>query len=150
MKLTEKISMRDRDHAHPSHPYRMYGAIHAQPSAIDRVLNGEGESMGRLARRAESAGRVHLVGIGTSWHAALVGENLLRTAGGLDNVRAWNSFEFNAYRPELGGRRSRDRTQSPWDKALFGSCACLGQVCRSCDRCSDRHRLRRGGGTLRT
>ena len=94
--------MRDRDHAHPSHPYRMYGAIHAQPSAIYRVLKEEGESTGRLARRAESAGRVHLVGIGTSWHAALVGENLLRTAGGLGNVRAWNSFEFNAYRPELG------------------------------------------------
>ena len=96
--------MRDREHAYPSHPYRMYGAIHAQPSAIYRVLEEEGESTGRLARRAESTGRVHLVGIGTSWHAALVGEHLLCTVGGLGNVRAWNSFEFNAYRPELGAR----------------------------------------------
>ena len=94
--------MRDQDHTHPSHPHRMYGAIHAQPSAIDRVLKGEGEPVGRLARRAESAGRVLLVGIGTSWHATLVGEHLLRTVGGLGNVRAWNSFEFSAYRPELG------------------------------------------------
>ena len=94
--------MIDQDHAHLSHPYRMYEAIHAQPSAIDRVLNEEGEPLGRLARRAESSGRVLVVGIGTSWHAALVGEHLLRTVGGLGGVRAWNSFEFNAYRPELG------------------------------------------------
>ncbi len=94
--------MIDQDHAYLSHPYRMYEAIHSQPSAIDRVLKGEGKPVGRLARRAESSGRVLVVGIGTSWHAALVGEHLLRTVGGLDNVRAWNSFEFNAYRPDLG------------------------------------------------
>lgn len=86
----------------PSHPYYMYDNILGQPSAIARVLNGERDSVRALAQSVNSAERVHVVGIGTSWHASLVGEHLLRTIGGRQDARAWNSYEFCAYPPSLG------------------------------------------------
>ena len=84
-----------------AHPYYMYDAIQGQPEAIARVLSEETGSVATLARSVADSRRVHVVGIGTSWHASLVGEHLLREVGGLANVRAWNSFEFCAYPPEL-------------------------------------------------
>ena len=85
-----------------SHPYHMHEAIFGQPSAIGRILDEERESIGALARAVEAATRVLVVGIGTSWHAALVGEHLLRTLAGREDARAWNSFEFDAYPPAIG------------------------------------------------
>ena len=85
-----------------SHPYYMYESIFGQPSAIGRMLDEEREPIGALARAVESANRVLVVGIGTSWHAALVGEHLLRTLAGREDARAWNSFEFDAYPPAIG------------------------------------------------
>jgi glucosamine--fructose-6-phosphate aminotransferase (isomerizing) len=84
-----------------AHPYFMYDMIQGQPQAIARVLNEEADVIGSLARSLNSAERIHVVGIGTSWHASLVGEFLLRTVGGRGDARAWNSFEFCAYPPEL-------------------------------------------------
>ena len=37
-----------------------------------------------------------MCGIGSSWHAALVGEHLFKSVG-LSETRAWNSFEFASY-----------------------------------------------------
>jgi glucosamine--fructose-6-phosphate aminotransferase (isomerizing) len=85
-----------------SHPYFMHEAIYGQPSAIDRILQEEADAVGNLAENIESANRIYVVGIGTSWHAALVGEHLLRTIGEREDARAWNSFEFNAYPPPIG------------------------------------------------
>jgi glutamine---fructose-6-phosphate transaminase (isomerizing) len=84
-----------------SHPYFMYDMIQGQPQAIARVLSEEAEAIGSLARSLQQAERIHVVGIGTSWHASLVGEFLLRIVGGRGDARAWNSFEFCAYPPEL-------------------------------------------------
>ena len=84
-----------------AHPYHMYDAILAQPNAIERVLVQEADAVGELASAVTRAERVHLVGIGTSWHAALVGAHLLRTVGGRPDARAWNSFEFCHYPPPL-------------------------------------------------
>lgn len=76
------------------HPYHMHDAIMAQPRAIARVIAEERENVRRLAELVRDSARVHIVGIGTSWHAALIGEDLLRNPGGRRDARAWNSFEF--------------------------------------------------------
>ena len=81
----------------------MYDAILAQPDAIERVLLAEADAVGELAQAAARARAVHVVGIGTSWHAALVGERLLRSVGGRPDARAWNSFEFCLDPPPLSG-----------------------------------------------
>ena len=86
-----------------THPYYMYECIHDQPQAIRQVLDSQGEAVKELVERIEAAQRVHIVGIGTSWHASLVGEYLLRQVGGRHDTRAWNSFEFDAYPPDLNG-----------------------------------------------
>ena len=86
-----------------AHPYFLYECIHDQPQAIRQVLDSQGEAVKAMAERIKSAQRVHVVGIGTSWHASLVGEFLLRQVGGRRDARAWNSFEFDAYPPNLNG-----------------------------------------------
>ena len=83
-----------------SHPYYMYDAVRGQPDAIARVLE-ETRPVADLATSLSGAERIHVVGIGTSWHAALVGEHLLRTVAGREDARAWNSFEFCEYPPTL-------------------------------------------------
>ena len=46
--------------------------------------------------------RIYLVGIGTSWHAALIAEHWFRRfAQGAPEVQAWHSFEFYSYPPAL-------------------------------------------------
>ena len=84
-----------------SHPYHMYDAVQGQPGAIARVLEEEARPVADLAVGLSEAERIHVVGIGTSWHAALVGEHLLRTVAGREDARAWNSFEFCEYPPKL-------------------------------------------------
>ena len=87
-----------------AHPYLMHDAILEQPEAIGRILAEEGQSVDALARIATGSARIHIVGIGASWHAALVGEYLLRTIGTREDTRAWNSFEFCTTPPRLGGQ----------------------------------------------
>ncbi len=72
----------------------LYRSIHAQPDAIRALLN-DWETPKQAARRLANTGRILLAGIGTSYHAALVGEYLLRSAG----ADAWaiRSFEFVNY-----------------------------------------------------
>ncbi|MCH8062965.1 MAG: SIS domain-containing protein [Chloroflexi bacterium] len=94
--------MTQRPEPRTGHPYHMYEMIQGQPDAIERVLNEEVDAVRALADRIESAERVHIVGIGTSWHGPLVAEFLLRNVAGRDDARAWNSFEFCSYPPELG------------------------------------------------
>ena len=84
-----------------SHPFHMYDAMHGQPQAIKRVLDEEAGSVVALAKMLDASDRIHLVGIGTSWHASLVGEHLLRKIAGRDDARAWNAFEFWANPPRL-------------------------------------------------
>lgn len=81
-----------------SHPYHMHDAIMGQPQAIARVISDERDNISSLANLVQKSTRVHIVGIGTSWHAALVGEDLLRNRAGRHEARAWNSYEF-CYRP---------------------------------------------------
>ena len=84
-----------------AHPYHMHDAIMGQPDAIERIIREERDNVRRLAELAGRSKRVHIVGIGTSWHAALVGEYALRTVGGMEDARAWNSYEFCDRPPPL-------------------------------------------------
>lgn len=82
------------------HPYYMHDAIRAQPEAIRRVLADNRDPLREAAARLRGLERLLLAGIGTSWHATLVGELALATLGGLGNrVRALHSFEFSHYWP---------------------------------------------------
>jgi len=79
----------------------MYDAILAQPEAFVNVLEKNGAVVDEFAADAASCGRLFIIGIGTSYHAARVGEHLIREySGGLD-VRAVHSFDFALYGPEL-------------------------------------------------
>lgn len=85
----------------PGHPYYMHDAIYAQPGAIRLVLRNNAEALKAAAAHLRTLERVFLSGIGTSWHACLVGELLLSQIGRLGHrVRAFHSFEFKNYWPD--------------------------------------------------
>ena len=54
------------------HPYHMHDAIMGQPQAIREMLGKHPAQIEEVSETAAKARRLHLVGIGTSWHAALV------------------------------------------------------------------------------
>lgn len=82
------------------HPYSMHDAIFAQPGALRLVTRGNDAALDGSAAKLRDAARVVIAGIGSSWHAALVGERLLAQAGGLGaRVRAMSTFELAAYGP---------------------------------------------------
>lgn len=85
-----------------AHPYHMYDAIQAQPSAVAEVL---GRNAAPLDAAAELFGRqrtLYVCGIGTSFHASLVGEYLMRLiAADAPPTRAAHSFEFVRYPPPI-------------------------------------------------
>ena len=84
------------------HPYFMYDAIHQQPQAIEEMLRMHGTSVQEVASNISKKQRLYLVGIGTSWHAALVAEHWFRRFCARSLVvQAWHSFEFCAYAPPL-------------------------------------------------
>src|SRR5260370_33782030 len=81
--------------ARTGHPYYMHDAIYAQPGALRLVARGQGEVIEAAAARLAGMDRVFLSGIGTSWHAALVGELLFAHAGRLGHrARAFHSLAF--------------------------------------------------------
>ncbi len=81
-----------------AHPYRMYDAIAAQPEAIASVIAAQREPCAEVAETLAGKRRSYVVGIGTSWHAALVGAAIL-TDG--PEAFAYNSFEFCAAPPSI-------------------------------------------------
>ena len=85
------------------HPYYMHDCIQDQPEAIAQILKSQGSVADDLARLASRARRIYISGIGTSWHAALVGEHLFRSVG-LSEAMAWHSFEFASYPPPLSDK----------------------------------------------
>ncbi len=87
------------------HPYFMYDAILAQPQAIEDVLRRHGTTVQQVAATLARRRRLYLVGIGTSWHAALVAEHWFRRfCARLMGVQAWHSFEFCSYPPPLASQ----------------------------------------------
>src|SRR3972149_145302 len=86
--------------ARAGHPYYMHDAIYAQPGALRLVTRGNEAALAGASARLGEMEHVFLSGIGTSWHAALIGELLLAHVGGLGHrVRAFHSFEWKNYWP---------------------------------------------------
>ena len=86
--------------ARASHPYYMHDAIYSQPGALRLVLRPNTAALEGAAARLRAMDLVVLCGIGTSWHAALVGELMLARIGGLGHrVRTLHSFELASYWP---------------------------------------------------
>ena len=80
------------------HPSHMHDAIYAQPGALRLLTRGQGASLTAAAARLAAAPHVWLAGIGSSWHAALVGEALLARVGGLGpRARAIDAFDLVEY-----------------------------------------------------
>ena len=75
-------------------PTGLYRSIHAQPQAV-RELLADWDGPARAAELLSNANRIFVSGIGTSYHASVVGEYLLRFVG----ADAWavRSFEFVHY-----------------------------------------------------
>jgi glucosamine--fructose-6-phosphate aminotransferase (isomerizing) len=85
-----------------AHPYHMHDAIYAQPGALRLVARHSAEALAAVVDRLGAMERIVLSGIGTSFHAALVGELLLAHAGRRGHrVRAFHSFELARYWPAL-------------------------------------------------
>ena len=84
------------------HPYFMYDAITGQPGAIQAMLREHIGDVEEVASVIAGKRRLHIVGIGTSWHAALIAHHWFRQLayGSLD-VHVWHSFEFCGYPPPL-------------------------------------------------
>ena len=84
------------------HPFFMYDAIQYQPQAVEEMLRKHGTNVQQVAANVARKQRLHIVGIGTSWHAALVAEHWFRRFCTVSmEVQAWHSFEFCAYSPQL-------------------------------------------------
>jgi glucosamine--fructose-6-phosphate aminotransferase (isomerizing) len=81
----------------------MHDAIYAQPGALRLVTRGQGATLGAAAAKLAEAPHVWLTGIGTSWHAALVGELMFARIGRLGpRARAALAFELVHSWPDLG------------------------------------------------
>eukprot|EP01112_Ceratiomyxa_fruticulosa_P015998 TRINITY_DN4799_c0_g1_i1.p1 TRINITY_DN4799_c0_g1~~TRINITY_DN4799_c0_g1_i1.p1 ORF type:complete len:400 (+),score=53.61 TRINITY_DN4799_c0_g1_i1:105-1202(+) len=87
-----------------SHPYFMYDAVLAQGKAIARVVKEEDAVCSEISNQLISKGieSIHLVGIGTSNHAAQIGEFYIRKLAGYEHVHSWQSFEFCLDPPKIG------------------------------------------------
>jgi glutamine---fructose-6-phosphate transaminase (isomerizing) len=83
----------------------MYQTMHRQAGDLRRLLDEGWAAAEEAAQRIGGARRVLVVGIGTSYHAALMGGWLLRAAG--RDARAVSSFDFSLY-PESFAVTSED------------------------------------------
>ncbi len=81
-----------------SHPYHMYDAIVSQPDAIASVLDSQQDVCDEVAATLANRRRIYLVGIGTSWHAALAAQQMLKAG---PETFACNSFEFCTAPPRV-------------------------------------------------
>ena len=87
------------------HPYFMHDGIYAQPGALRLVGRGNARALTDASARVRGLDRVIVTGVGTSWHAALVGELLFAQLGGFGvRARALHSFELARYWPAPDGR----------------------------------------------
>ena len=84
------------------HPYFMYDGIQYQPQAVEEMLRKHGAAVQEVAASVAKKRRLYVVGIGTSWHAALVAEHgFRRFCARSMEVQAWHSFEFCSYFPSV-------------------------------------------------
>jgi glutamine---fructose-6-phosphate transaminase (isomerizing) len=75
------------------YPHYMLKEIHEQPQAIRRALSIPGDEIAALAEMVQAARRVHLLGVGTTYYVALLGQYLFAALADLDTP-AVSSDEF--------------------------------------------------------
>ncbi len=86
-----------------AHPYFMHDAIRQQPALLAQVLESQWALVERAADAAAARQRLVFVGIGTSYHAAQIGEHFLRhLTGGRAHALVEQSFELVNYPLALG------------------------------------------------
>src|SRR5260370_40287837 len=92
--ISHAVAILEKLHMTAENPAGLYRSIHAHPSAV-RELLADWDGPVQAAEKLFHTGRIFVSGIGTSFHAATVGEYLLRFAG----ADAWavRSFEFVHY-----------------------------------------------------
>ena len=73
----------------------MYQTMLRQPDDVAAIVTGDWSEIDNAAQLISGADRIWLTGIGTSYHAALVGGWLLRSAG--YDARAVTSFDLATY-----------------------------------------------------
>lgn len=86
------------------HPFNMHTHIHQQPEAFANAVVRNRDVVDGFARRIANLDRIFIVGIGTSWHAALMAEHFMREYGGGMPAQAVHSFDFVLYGPPLTER----------------------------------------------
>jgi glutamine---fructose-6-phosphate transaminase (isomerizing) len=69
--------------------------IAGQPSAISEAITSNFDTIRTAAVLVAAARRVRLSGVGASWHAALVGEHMLRSIG--VDARSTHAFDLATY-----------------------------------------------------
>jgi len=75
------------------YPHYMLKEIHEQPLAVRNALSIDADEITALADMIEGARRVHLLGVGTTYYVALMGQYLLAMLADMD-VPAMSSDEF--------------------------------------------------------
>lgn len=83
------------DQPFPTTDSRMYITLHRQPDDLRKIVETGWDDAEAAAAIISGASRIWVTGIGTSFHASLVGGWLLRSAG--KDVRAVSSFDFATY-----------------------------------------------------
>jgi glucosamine--fructose-6-phosphate aminotransferase (isomerizing) len=78
--------------------------IQEQPDAFANAVTRNRAALGAFAAKAAGLERLYVVGIGTSWHAALMAEHFMREFGGGMQTIAVHSFDFVLYGPSLTER----------------------------------------------
>lgn len=78
----------------------LYRTIHSQPAVLRTVMSETAEQIEQAATMLAAARRIVLAGTGTSSHAAVVGEHLLRLAGA--EAGATTNFDFAVYPRPIG------------------------------------------------
>ncbi|MGH7914901.1 MAG: SIS domain-containing protein, partial [Candidatus Binataceae bacterium] len=98
-------SIIDPSKARAGHPFCMFDAIGAQPTAISEVVTRNREGVAALARALKQTPSLTLAGLGTSLNGAMYGEYWLRAIGQMSSVRAVSSFDAVNYglKPAAGG-----------------------------------------------
>jgi glucosamine--fructose-6-phosphate aminotransferase (isomerizing) len=86
----------------PTTDSHMYQTMHHQPEDLRRVLTNGWDAAREAAGMLRGANRIFITGIGTSYHASLMGEWLFRTAG--IDARAIMSSDFALYFDLIGLR----------------------------------------------
>lgn len=87
--------------ARSSHPYFFHDAVLEEADAFGAVLDATQEDVAALASKLDPAGRLFLVGIGTSLHAARVAEAAFQRFAPHVDVRTAHSFDFATAGPQL-------------------------------------------------